>query len=510
MSAGQHSRAVELIRSVPSKPGDSRHDGLLVAAVAGAKGLDAAGAEVDRIAAAAPENVATLTLAGSFYARNGDFVRAREFLARAARKEPGNAALLLNLARVEIAAGDQKAAASTAEKALAAEPSNMAARLLQVELTARGGDLTTASKRLEEIRNTDATAVEPRLALARVYLQQKKTKEADDVIRELRSRAQNEPPLATTIGRFYLDAGRFEEALSWFRIAAQKDPANTTYALNVARAQLALGNNTAARETLEASLKVRPGSIPASAALVMMDIREGQRDAAMARIVELKKLHPNDATVTVLEGDVAMASKSYKDAADAYAAALQRAPSGATAIRAYRARQSGGLADAAEPLQSWLQKQPGDVAARMILAEAYTTAGQRNRAIEQYETIVAAPKPSPMALNNLAWLYHEIGDQRATETAKRDYTAAPQVAAIADTYGWILVKGGDVQQGLSILQKAVADSKSHPDIRYHYAAALAQAGQRDAARRELIELTRGDAKFTSAADAQKLLAELGG
>jgi Flp pilus assembly protein TadD len=72
------------------------------------------------------------------------------------------------------------------------------------------------------------------------------------------------------------------------------------------------------------------------------------------------------------------------------------------------------------------------------------------------------------------------------------------------------VKGGDVQQGLSILQKAVADSKSHPDIRYHYAAALAQAGQRDAARRELIELTRGDAKFTSAADAQKLLAELGG
>jgi putative PEP-CTERM system TPR-repeat lipoprotein len=510
VSAGQHVRAVELLRSVPSAKGDTRRDSLLIAALTESKGPDAARAEVERLVAAAPQDVATLTLAGSFYARHGDLARAKQMLARAAAKEPNNAATLLNLARVEIASGDHKAASTAVDKALAAGPSNMAARLLQVEVAARGGDLAAAGKKLEEIRNTDAAAVEPRLALARLYLQQKKPKEADEVIRELRARAQDDAPLAGAIGRFYLDAGRFEEALSWFRIAARKDPANSTHSLSVARAQLALGNDAAARETLEATLKTNPGLVPATAALVMLDMRAGHRDAATARVAELKRLHPDDPTVAVLEGDVAMTAKSYKEAADAYSAALQRAPSGATAIRAYRANQLGGLPGATVPLESWLRRQPGDVAARMILAEAYATAGQRDRAIEQYEKIAASASPHPMALNNLAWLYHQKGDKRAADLAKRAYTAAPQVAAIADTYGWILVKDGDVQQGLPILQKAAADPKAQPDIRYHYAAALAQAGQRDAARRELIELTRGEAEFASAADAQKLLAELGG
>lgn len=511
MSAGQHAKAVELLRSVADTPRDNRRDGLLVTALAASKGPDAARTEVERIVAAAPQDVQALTLGGSFHARHGDLVRAKELLSRAVAKEPGNASLLLNLARVEMAANDEKAAAATVDKALAADPSNMSARLLRAEIAARAGDLATASKWLEEIRSSDAAAAEPRLALARVYRQQKKTKEADDVIRELRARAQDEPPLASSIGRFYLDAGRFEEALGWFRIAAQKDPANSTHALNVARAQFALGNDLAARETLEAAVKAHPGAaVQATAALAMLDVRQNRPEAAVARIAELRKQHPQDPAVAVLQGDLAMSSKSYKEAADAYSEALQRAPSAASAIRVHRARQLGGLPGATAPLESWLQQQPGDVAARMVLAEAYATSGQRDRAIEQYERVAGFKKPNPMALNNLAWLYHEKGDARAAETAKRAYAAAPKTAAIADTYGWILVKSGDVKQGLPILQQAVAASKSQPDIRYHYAVALVQAGQRDAARRELIELTRADVKFANSADALKLLSELGG
>jgi putative PEP-CTERM system TPR-repeat lipoprotein len=510
VSEGQHDKALELLRSGPSNPSDIRRDSLLVASLAAAKGLDAARAEIDRIVAAAPQDVAVLNLAGSFYARQGDFGRARNLLARAVAKEPGNVATLTTQARIEIAAGDQKAAASAIDKALAKDPANMPARLMQVEIAARAGDLATAGKRLEDIRAADAKAVEPRLLLARLYLQQKKTREADDVIREVRAQALNEAPIASAVGRFYLDAGRFEEALSWFRIAAQKDPTNSSYALSVARSQLALGNSSAAHETLQTILAAHPGSIPASTALVMLDLREGRRDAAVARVAELKKVHPQDPAVAMLEGDVAMATKSYKDAAQAYATASKLAPSGTSAVRAYRANQLGGFPDATVPLESWLQRQPADVAVRMVLAEAYAAASQRDRAIEQYEKVAGAERPNPMALNNLAWLYHEKGDERAAATAKRAYAAAPQVPAIADTYGWILLKGGDVKQGLPILQKAVADSKSQPDIRYHYAAALAQAGQREQARRELLALTRGEAKFASAAEAQKLLAELGG
>lgn len=227
----------------------------------------------------------------------------------------------------------------------------------------------------------------------------------------------------------------------------------------------------------------------------------------MSRLAELKKAHPDDAMVAMLDGDIAIASRSYKEAADAYLRASRLAPSAAAALRAYRASRLGGFADATAPLQAWLQRQPEDVAVRLTLAEAYAAAGQRDLAVEHYEMLARAERPHPMALNNLAWLYHEKGDGRASATARRAYAAAPDVAAIADTYGWILVNEGDINQGLPVLQKAAA-SKSLPEIQYHYAVALVKAGRRDEARRELEAITSGAAKFASAADAHKLLASL--
>lgn len=509
-SAGQHGKAVTLLRSVPATPGDMRRNSLLINSLAAASGVDAAREEIERMVAAAPQDAATLNLAGSFYARQGDFVRAKDLLARAVAKEPTNMTALTTQARVEMLAGDQQAAGIAVDKALSVNASDVKARLLQVEIAARSGDLATATKRLEEMRAKDAKAVEPRILLARIYLQQKDTTKADEVIREVHGRAQSEPVVAAALGRFYMDAGRFEEALSWFRSAAKSDTANPSHGMSVARAQFALGNNSAARETLETLLASHTALVSASAALVMLDLREGRREAAATRVADLRRDHPRDPSVALLQGDVAMSGKAYQDAAKAYASASELVPSGASAVRAYRARQLGGLPNATAPLEAWLQREPRDVAARMVLAEAYAADGQRGRAIEQYEQAVAAPKPNPMALNNLAWLYHEERDSRAAATAKRAFDAAPQVPAIADTYGWILVERGDVEQGLPILQKATQDSKLQPEIHYHYAVALARAGRREDARRELRLLTRSDAKFNSAADARKLLTELEG
>jgi len=510
ISGGQHDKAADMLRAVPTSRGQTRRESLLLTAIGASKGTDAASAEIERMVAASPKDAALLKLAGAFYARQGDFTRARSLLVRAVTEQPKDVATLLSQARVEIAGGNAKASADAVARALAVDPANMTARMMQVEIAARAGDLTTAGKRLEEIRASDATAVGPRLVLARLYMQQKKTREADDLIRELLVPAENDAATANELGRFYLDSGRFEESLGWFRVASRKDPANSAYGLSVARAQLALGNNGAARETLSALLVAHPESVQANTALVLLDLREGYRDAATTRVAELKKAHPDNASVAMLDGDVAMNAKSYKDAALAYATASKLAPSGAAAVRAYRANHLGGLPDATAPLESWLQRQPKDAATRMVLAEAYASAGQTDRAIAQYEQTIAADRPNAMALNNLAWLYHQKSDGRAAATAYRAYALAPETPAIGDTYGWILVKGGDVAQGLPILQKAAAGAKAHPDIRYHYAAALAQAGQREAARRELAEITRGTPDFASAAEALKLLAELGG
>lgn len=508
--AGLNDKAIALLKSLPQGAHDDRRNTLLVTTLAASKGIDSARTEIERIVAAQPRDLNTLNLAAAFYARYGEIARARQLLQQASAIDPKNSLTALNQARVEVTAGNLSGAKAVIEKALQADPKNDAARLAMAEIAVRTGDLAEAVKRLEEIRSSDPTVVQPRLLLARLYLQQQKPREADAVVRETLAQAKGDAVTADAVGRLYLDAGRFDEALNQFRDAARLDAQNPAYLLNIARTQLALGNNSAARETLEKVLVRQPGSVSAAAALAMMDLREGRRDAAMGRVTALKKARPDDAGVLLLEGDVAMATQSYAAAAQAFEAAGRIAPSAAAAVRSYRARQLGKLAEPRAPLEAWLQRRPEDVSVRMVLAESFVAEGRNDQAIAHYQQAVRGERPNAMALNNLAWLYHEKADPRAEETARRAYDSAPQVAAIGDTYGWILVQAGKLPDGLRILEKAVADSKSQPDIRYHYAAALAKSGQQEAARRELRELVRGKTSYPSAADARKLLDELGG
>lgn len=512
LRAGQNEKAVDLLTAMPRVAGDTQRDQLLVTALAALKGPEAARAEMERIIAASPKDLSVLNLAAEFYARQRNFERARQLLNAAVAVQPANAATLLNLARVEVADGNSAAARAVVQKALAAEPGNATAQLALAEITLRAGDVAGAIPLLEKVRAANASMLEPRLLLARIYLQRAQGREADAVLGEVLQRGQGSPAVANLVGQLYMDVGRFDEALIQFNAAVSLKQDEVSYVLNVARAQQALGKNAAARASLDKLAAAHPESIPVQAALIADDLRERRSDAAAARVAELKKTHPADPAVLTLQGDVAMAGKSYPAAAAAYQAASTAAPSSSLAVRNYRARQLGGLAEPLAPLQTWLGKRPNDVAARMVLAEAYTSAGERPAAIEQYELSIRGEQPNAMALNNLAWLYYESGDRRALDTAKRAYTAATgtTVPAIADTYGWILVESGNVAEGLPILEKATADSKSQPDIRYHYAAALAKAGKRDEALRELRALAGGAQNYASAADVRKLLEQLGG
>jgi putative PEP-CTERM system TPR-repeat lipoprotein len=505
--AGQNERARQVLEAVA--PGDIRRDTLLVRVLAATAGPEAARAQIDRMVSARPNDAAVVTQAALLYASQREFDKGRALLAKLTTSQPTNADALIALARIEGTAGDNAAARQAAQRAVTADPANIQARLLLANLAVRSGEVDAAIGHLEEARKQNTTAVEPRLSLARLYLQQRRTRDLDAIIAELERMARDNGGLANALGQLFMEAGRFEAALEWFRTAATQNPGSPAPLLDVTRAQLAMGNTTGARETLQKLLAAHPQHLLAAAQLVMLDIREQRRDAAMERLASLKAAYPNEASVALLEGEVAMATGSYSAAATAFDHAYKLTPSSAAAIRAYRARRQGRLPRATDSLIAWLQERPDDVGTRLVLAEEYMSTAQSDRAIEQYQLAASAVPPNPTALNNLAWLYHEKGDARAEETAKRAYDAAPKAASIADTYGWILVQKGRIKEGLPILQQAAA-ATDQPQIGYHYAAALAKAGQSDAARKALNELLRNAEKHPVAEQARRLLSELGG
>ena len=113
------------------------------------------------------------------------------------------------------------------------------------------------------------------------------------------------------------------------------------------------------------------------------------------------------------------------------------------------------------------------------------------------------------ALNNLAWLYYLEKDPRAVPTAKRAWQLAPHVPSVGDTYGWLLVESGAVQEGLNVLEGAWNDGGlSDPELRYHYAATLARAGRAERAAPRLAQLLAEVPEFPSRDAAQALAASL--
>jgi Flp pilus assembly protein TadD len=220
----------------------------------------------------------------------------------------------------------------------------------------------------------------------------------------------------------------------------------------------------------------------------------------------MRKQHPNDPALLALEGDFYAAIRDYEGASRAFDAALKLRPSAAISVRAYQARRDGRLREATAPLEAWVAKKPDEFAVQAVLAEAYANGGQRRKAREKYEFIADNAPPNAVVLNNLAWLYYETEDARAESTAARAYQLMPTNPSIADTYGWILVENDKVAEGLKILKPVEAGGG--PDVKYHYAAALARSGDVNGARQRLKTLLDSNEPFSAQADARRLMQEL--
>jgi cellulose synthase operon protein C len=510
LRAGEHAKAKDLLRAHESKVGTPRRAALLIAAVAAADGQQAAIAEVERILAADGKDIGVLNVAASFFVEHGDTARARTYSERALAIDPKNATTLMTRARIASISHDLAAARTFLQRVLESDPSNSAARIALAQLALRSADQEDAAHWLQEVRSADPNAGEARMMLAAIHLQQNKIRDAEQIFREVWSAAENKAHASSAIGKLLAQAGRYDDALRRFREASQHEGSNPEHLLDIGRVQSALGNHVAARESTLRAVSLRPDDMAANATLAMIDARAGNHDAVRVRIERLKKVYPEDARVAVLQGDVAVLSRNYPEAVEAFARGYILQPSKAIALREYRARKLGGIEDAEAPLKVWLTSHPRDHDVRLLMAEAYAARGERRSAINHYELIVLDAPSSAATLNNLAWMYFEEGDARAEAMAKKAFDLAPGVAAIADTYGWILVRNGKPEAGLPVLERAAATSSTSPEIHYHFAAALSAVGERERARAALHSLLATHDDFSEANAARDLLEDLGG
>ncbi len=505
LQAKQPEKAAKLLRE---GGGDEvSRAALLVAAISESEGPGAARAKVDSLVAANPANPYIAAMAASYYAQAGDLAAGRAALNRALERGASPASVMLPLAQLEWVAGARAAAAATLDKLLAAEPKNLLAHMAAGEIALARGDAKGARAHFDAVLLERPDSLDARVRLAQLALAQGDAGQASELAEAAIKLAPGSTELRNALGALYLNSGRADQALAHFRAAVELQDDNPATWLNLARTQRVLGQIGAARESATKALAHRPDWLPAVAVLSVMDLEERNPDAAYARVAALKKKSP-ETGVLVLEGDLFAAGQREADASAAYQAAYARNPAAQIAVKDYRVRVSAKLPRPAQLLERWSEANPQDLEARLLLADAAVRGGERARAAEQYRKVLEKQPQNVVVLNNLAWLYFEMGDKRAIDLAREAVRLAPKLAAANDTLGWLLLNGGKADEALPYLQTALSQAGSDLDIRYHHAVALTRTGSIPEGRRQLEALLRESGQFEARAEAESLAKSL--
>lgn len=502
----QPEKAAKLLREGGGN--DVSRAALLLKAISESEGDSAARAKVDSLVAANPANPYIATLAASYYTQAGDLAAGRAVLNRALERGAPPASVLLPRAQLEWTSGARAEASATLAKLLALDPDNLLAHTAAGEIALAQGDAKNARLHFDAVLRQRPESLDARVRLAQLALSQGDTAQADKLAAAAIKLAPRSAELRNALGLLYLNSGRADQALAQFRAATEVQADNPASWLNMARTQRVLGQAGAARESATKALSIRADWLPAVAVLAVMDLEAHNPDAAFARVAAAKKAMPPNTAVLVLEGDIFAAGQRDADASTAYQAAYAREPNGQVAVKDYRVRVAGKLPKADQLLERWSAANPGDLNARVLLADAAIRNGERARAAEQYRKVLDAQPDNVVVLNNLAWLYFEGGDKRGLDLAREAVRLAPKLAAANDTLGWLLLNDGKAAEALPYFETALTQASADPDIRYHHAVALTRTGAVSEGQRRLEALLRESGQFEGRVEAEKLLKSL--
>ncbi|HSY29915.1 MAG TPA: tetratricopeptide repeat protein, partial [Burkholderiaceae bacterium] len=315
--------------------------------------------------------------------------------------------------------------------------------------------------------------------------------------------------LLDLLARTQLANGDQAGALDTYSKLVNVIPNSAAAQLRLASVHTLMKNNEAASEDVKKALSLQPDFVPAELAQAQVDVQKGNIDQALAIARQIQKQHEKSADGYILEGNLLAQQKKPAPALHAYEQAFAINKSPGLMIRMDSLlRQTGRKNDADQRMALWQKEHPNDAVTLMYLAENNIVDKQYKIATEQLQSVLKIIPQNAMALNDLAWIYQQEKDPRATATAEQALQLAADSPVIMDTLGWILIEQGDTTRGLPLLKKAATLAPTAMDIHYHLASGLVKSGDKANARQELEQLLASGKKFPEEADARALLKQL--
>ena len=457
-----------------------------------------------------PLNLAALNMLGVTRVAAGARTGGRKAYEQVLAQNPGYQGAILNLSSLDVAEGKLDAARQRLLGLLKRDEKNVEAMMEMASIEEEAKRFDEAARWLDRARVDPKTAITAGTRLAELHLRTGATDKALTVAKEVLARAPEDTTVLGLVARAQLakgDASSARQTLADMARYANYDPVAQ---FAVARLQVAAGNDSGAAYSLDKALGTQPDLLPALVLRAEIEIRQREFTKAEQRIKRIGEKSGGGAVALRLQGDLAMARGQQAVALTAYGNALKKEDNTDMALRLYRAHVAAGdLAKGVAFLDKWQKDHPDNSLVLRTIGDANRQLGNLTAARTAYEKILKLQPDDGQVWNNLALTASLQNDKAATGFAERAYALRANDPAVIDTLGWLLFRQGQADRGLALLRDARLRDSADPEIRYHLAAALAKTGRTAEAREEVAQALKGGASFAGIEDARKLQTELG-
>lgn len=416
----------------------------------------------DAVAAAmrgAPDDGATLALAGEIELRSGNFPLAEQYFGRSAALQPSAAARRL-LATAQLREGRAAKALKTLEPLLRGKPlqNDAALLLLAGEVFLANGDVGRAGEYFESAKTAVATEVPARTRLGQLAMSAGDFERGEQELLTASGLGPQSVEPDLLLVSLYLRRQEPAKALVAANTFIKKQPQDPLGHVLAGTALMAQQHGPEARQCFEAALRLRPGHVPALAALAELDIAEGKAGNALKRFDTHLALRPNDEQLLL-----AMAGLEERTGRGDAAATLRKAAETnprsrepVVALVQYYLRHKNA-AQALEVARSAALNEPGDIELAVVLAAAQEANGAVKDAVRTL-TAVATRDPSAVApLTRLAQLQARQRDfDAAASTLTRAQERQPDDVGVARDLAGVYVQAAKIDRALMVAKNLQA------------------------------------------------------
>lgn len=471
----------------------------------------------------APDNHELRLRYAGFLIQRGQFEKAISEAARIPENSGFHDQAQLVTIEAYMASGDTDRAQTTADAWIKSRPDSPAALIARGNVSARAGRPDEARSYFQKARSKAPDQPAPEMALGNLAISQQNLEQARTHFRN----AVNLAPDNRQALQSLVEISEPAETRAYMRKILKEQPEATGPKLLLLEATLTEGNNQEADEFTAALLERTEENTPARVEPLVANIyhavadrlrqmdKKAQSDTVLQRgralfpehegitlqsaaaafaddepqkarelLQEAKKKHPDSSRPYTVEALYYEQQGDYRQAAELYRLALDKQPNADIANRYSKNLQRSGQKDKALSfLESVSDIYPDNANLLLDRAILQQSQGELENAELNYEKLLNAMPDNAVALNNLAWLYHQTGDERALPLARKAYELAPDNAAIADTYGWIMHQSGNHQESIAILEKAHELQPDSEEIALHLAEAYRAVGKNPEAKR---------------------------